>query len=99
MQLRNPHGSKGHEWKGDWCDDSEKWTERFINKLGNPEATADGIFWMDVMDFVEQYSYLYICRILGDGWTERRVVGEWRGPTAEGLPTRTNPNARLDFNP
>ena len=44
---------------------------------------------------------MYICRILDtdDGWKEVRVDGEWYGAAAEGLPTRTNPNARLDFNP
>ncbi len=25
MRLKNPHGSKGIEWMGDWSDDSEKW--------------------------------------------------------------------------
>ena len=56
---------------------------------------------MEVLDFVQQYSYLYICRILDtdDGWKEVRMEGRWQGASAEGLPSRKNPNARLDFNP
>jgi len=101
MQLRNPHGSAGEEWKGDWSDTCEKWDQRMRNKVGYQESQRDGVFWMEVLDFVQQYSYLYICRILDsdEGWKEIRVDGEWYGASAEGLPSRKNPNARLDFNP
>ena len=56
---------------------------------------------MEAIDFVQQYSYLYICRILDkdEGWKEVNIQDSWRGASAEGLPTRANPNARLDFNP
>lgn len=63
------------------------------------EDKDDGIFWMEVLDFVEQFSYLYICRILGDGWKEIRQLGEWKGLSAEGLPTRNYPQAKLNLNP
>lgn len=101
VQLRNPHGSAGAEWKGDWADDDlDKWTERMRLKLSF-EQKNDGVFWMDVLDFIEQYSFLYICRNLSpeDGWVENVIEDKWLGPTAEGLPTRAHPNARLDFNP
>lgn len=49
----------------------DKWTERMKNRL-KFEDKDDGIFWMEVLDFVEQFNYLYICRILGDGWKEIR---------------------------
>jgi hypothetical protein len=100
MQLRNPHGSTGVEWNGDWSDGSEKWNARVKNKLGYSES-ADGAFWMSALDFVQQYSYLYICRILeeDDGWVEIPIVDAWKGGSAEGLPSRANPNPRLDFNP
>lgn len=99
VQLRNPHGARGDEWKGDWSDSSLKWTQRMRNKVKYTES-SDGVFWMDVLDFVQQYSYLYICRILDEGWTEARSVnGCWIGASAEGLPSRNRPNARLDFNP
>ena len=52
---------------------------------------------MKVDDLLEQYSYVYICRILNpiEGWVEKRMKGEWRGESAEGLPTRGNPKAKL----
>ena len=100
VQIRNPHGHGGSEWKGDWCDGSEKWNERMKNKL-NFSDKEDGVFWMDVLDFVQQYATLSVCRILKeeDGWKEIKINDEWIGKSAEGLPTKTNPNARLDFNP
>jgi hypothetical protein len=52
MQLRNPHGSAGVEWKGDWSDTCEKWTTRMQNKIGYTDATADGVFWMEALDFI-----------------------------------------------
>ena len=56
---------------------------------------------MDVYDFVEQYSFLYVCRILSEnmGWKKANIPGEWKGPSAEGLPSRANPSARLELNP
>jgi hypothetical protein len=26
IKLRNPHGYRGAEWRGDWADESEQWT-------------------------------------------------------------------------
>jgi hypothetical protein len=74
------------------------------NKLGyNPIESQDGVFWMDVYDFIQQYSYLYICRILKDGPTDpwKKLIhdGAWKGPSAEGLPTKAYPGARLELNP
>jgi hypothetical protein len=50
--LRNPHGSAGVEWNGDWSDSSEKWDERMKNKISF-ESSTDGVFWMEVLDFVQ----------------------------------------------
>lgn len=72
------------------------------NKLAyEPRDHEDGVFWMDAYDFVQQYSYLYICRVLSEsmGWKRQEVSAEWRGATAEGLPSRANPGARLELNP
>ena len=43
--LRNPWG-KG-EWKGDWSDSSDFWTDRIRNKY-NVKEKNDGIFYMSV---------------------------------------------------
>ena len=100
MQLRNPHGSRGVEWSGEWSDDSDQWNTRYKSKL-KFEKKNDGVFWMEVDDFIENYSFLYICQVLDKkaGWIEKRVPGAWSGESAEGLPTRNNPKAKLAKNP
>lgn len=97
IKIRNPHGSRGVEWNGDWGDDSEMWDQRAINKC-NHENESDGVFWMDVDDFTEQFSYIYICRMV-KGWKHADAKSEWRGESAEGLPSRRNPKAKLEKNP
>ncbi len=54
---------------------------------------------MEVDDFVENYAYLYVCRLLRGDWVEKRLKSAWKGRTAEGLPTPKNRCARLDLNP
>lgn len=93
--MRNPHGDRGAEWQGDWCDDDvDKWTLRMKNMLKH-EKRDDGIFWMDFLQFVENYAYLYICRLLEGGWKKETIRGTWKGKSAEGF----RPDARFDFNP
>jgi hypothetical protein len=88
------------EWSGDWSDDSLKWNKRLKTKL-NLMQKHDGVFWMSLEDFIENYSFLYICRILKEkaGWKEAKLESEWKGPTAEGLPNRANPKAKMEKNP
>jgi len=80
------------------CD---KWDHRMRNKLNYHDTGTDGVFWMEIIDFTQQFSNLYVCRLLDEkeGWKEFKVRGKWEGASAEGLPSRANPNARLDFNP
>uniref|UniRef100_A0A7S0FDJ7 Calpain catalytic domain-containing protein n=1 Tax=Pyrodinium bahamense TaxID=73915 RepID=A0A7S0FDJ7_9DINO len=82
LQLRNPWGEK--EWKGRWSDsDKSSWTQRMRKKLDYKDVD-DGTFWMAFEDFVNHYSTLYICRVLGDDWQRQGVYGSWRGVTAGG---------------
>ena len=53
VKLRNPWG-KG-EWKGDWCDDSYKWTNKLKREL-NYQSDDDGVFFMTYNDFIKYYS-------------------------------------------
>ena len=74
MQLRNPHGAKQTtlEWTGDWGDDSDQWTTKAkatLNYEPMTEDQTDGIFWMNHVDFLSNFSYLYACRILS-GWNK-----------------------------
>jgi calpain-15 len=55
--LRNPWGS--HEWKGDWSDQSDCWTEE-TKKICNWSDKNDGIFWMPVDEFVKEYENIFI---------------------------------------
>ena len=97
--IRNPHG-RG-EWKGDWSDDSELWNNRMKNVTGQKEFLEDGIFWMDFNDFVEEFDTIYICRVYNEdsGWFGTLTHGKWEGQYAEGVPTRENPQAKLEKNP
>lgn len=97
INLRNPHGNKGVEWTGDWSDDSNMWSQRAKNKC-NYVDEVDGVFWMDLDDFIDNYSYLYVCRLL-NSWNKEEIEDEWVGESAEGLPNAKNRNARLDLNP
>jgi hypothetical protein len=50
--LRNPWGS--YEWKGDWSDNSDKWTPE-LKKLLGVEGKDDGVFYMTFDDFLEYF--------------------------------------------
>lgn len=62
IKLRNPHGSRGIEWKGDWSDNSLKWTEE-VKKTVNLEIAEDGIFFMSFDDFLYEFKCVYVCRL------------------------------------
>ena len=68
IKLRNPHGSKGVEWKGDWSDQSGKWNEE-MKKMVGLEVKEDGIFFMGFEDFLYEFKCAYVCRIFEKkGW-------------------------------
>lgn len=70
IQLRNPHGNNGAEWKGDWSDNSYKWTQR-LKTLGKIQFKDDGVFWMSQEDFIFNFRALYLCKIFPtDIWTQ-----------------------------
>ena len=52
LQIRNPWGK--FEWKGDWGDSSDKWTDELKLALGWVHAD-DGCFWMCLEDFKLYY--------------------------------------------
>jgi hypothetical protein len=76
------------------------------DKFESKDADAvpfDGIFWMEISDFVTQFAYLYICRTLSeaDGWKMHVLPDEeWLPPYNEGVPDpKVNPNANIEKNP
>lgn len=49
------HYIRRFEWKGDWSDNSSKWTPDVIRQVQNFTRADDGTFWMSVNDFVRFY--------------------------------------------
>lgn len=77
IKLKNPHGSNGVEWNGDFSDESESMTKRMMKKLDHVQAN-DGIFWMKIEDFVTEYRVLYICAVFNDKWKYFEAIrGNW----------------------
>lgn len=48
-----------------------------MNKIGyTPDKSGpDGVFWMNIEDFVWEFKYLYICRLLEEknGWKKANL--------------------------
>ena len=64
LKLRNPWGN--FEWKGDWGDESDKWTPELKEQVGFEEAADDGAFWFGLDDFVKYFGRVQICKIDDD---------------------------------
>ena len=60
IKLRNPWGEQ--EWKGKWGDNSSCWTKEYKNYFGF-EKNKDGIFWIDINDYIDNFNGTYICNI------------------------------------
>ena len=59
LKLRNPFGEG--EWTGDYSDNSEKWTDDLKQKFGFEGAKDDGIFFIEMNDFVKYFQVVTIC--------------------------------------
>lgn len=99
LQVRNPWG-KG-EWKGDWSDRSAKWTTRNRNLLNWHDVKDEGIFWIDINDYVREFDSIYVCRDFTDAasWKTLEINDSWTGSYAEGLPNSGNPRAKMEKSP
>ncbi|KAF9969489.1 hypothetical protein BGZ73_008144 [Actinomortierella ambigua] len=71
VHIRNPWGE--HEWKGDWSDDSDKWTPAAIRAL-NAYNKNDGKFWMSYKDFLRIWTTVDRCRVFDASWS---VANSW----------------------
>ena len=61
LKLRNPWGEG--EWNGKWSDNSPYWTDEY-KKYFNFKKSNDGIFWIDISDYIKNFDATYICYIL-----------------------------------
>lgn len=66
--LRNPWG--GHEWNGDYSDESPKWTPELKEGLGWKNAD-DGTFWMSEDDFFRYFTQVEVSLPLQPEWFSR----------------------------
>ena len=58
--LRNPWGS--FEWKGDWSDASDLWTDELKESVGFVDRD-DGAFWMSYTDMRKYFTNIDVCKI------------------------------------
>jgi calpain-15 len=71
LQLRNPWGS--FEWDGAWSDKSSMWADhpsvsKACKRVGIVTDAEDGLFWMEMGDFVRYYAHVDVCyRKVGTG--------------------------------
>lgn len=63
VKLRNPWGSG--EWTGDYSDKSSKWTPQLKQQMGWSNED-DGIFFMPVRNFMEEFETAAICHYRDD---------------------------------
>jgi calpain-15 len=61
VRIRNPWGKK--EWKGDFSDNSDKWTTALRRRLGDCGFTKnDGTFWMSYEDMMERFHHMDVAK-------------------------------------
>ena len=72
LKLRNPWGNT--EWKGDWSDDSDKWTPELKAEVGFTEEN-DGTFFIAERDYKKFYCQSTICHMVdGNDHSSSRVT-------------------------
>jgi len=61
VQIRNPWGYR--EWKGDWSDSSNLWTDEAKIAFGFGNKKDDGLFWMAWEDYLMCYEVTEMCKV------------------------------------
>ena len=59
IKLSNPWGK--YEWKGRWSEGSNVWTQELKKELSYRDEN-DGIFWMNIEDFIDNFGQISVCR-------------------------------------
>lgn len=54
VQIRNTWAP--FEWDGEWSDNSPLWTDDVVKKVGFVPAKEEGLFWMNLDDFVNEFT-------------------------------------------
>jgi len=66
IKMRNPW--KNFEWKGDWSDNSDLWTEEIKKQLQYVPNPNDGIFYMTIYDYNKYFPVTWLCRYKRDNY-------------------------------
>jgi hypothetical protein len=67
VEIRNPWGWSGDEWKGKWSDSWSGWTPQLKTKYNiTPQNQNDGRFFMNYQDFKEYFDYCTVCKVHDD---------------------------------
>ena len=61
LKIKNPWGCK--EWKGDFGNNSNLWSEKLKNEVNFDKIKIDGIFYMTFEDFTYFYPWTFFCKI------------------------------------
>ena len=72
LQIRNPWGFM--EWSGKWSDKSAQWTQDIQEQVGFKCDENDGVFYMELDDFVDFFVSTDICYIQYSSKTKMYVV-------------------------
>ena len=65
--MRNPWGKENY--KGDWADDSDKWTDDLRKEVDLKSDKKDGFFYMSIEDFTKSF-YISTVNYDTEGWYE-----------------------------
>ena len=98
IRLRNPWGNQ-NEWNGEFCDGHPSWNKYFtdetIKSLGHTYQ-ADGEFWMQLEDFMENFERVEVCHLIPEMeipgttrtkyWTAHGFHGKWTKDVTAGGP-------------
>jgi len=74
IQLQNPWHSG--EWTGRFSDESNFWTEE-LKRQAKHTIANDGLFWMDVEDFIGHFDTVDACSIDPPGMIALTENGSW----------------------
>ncbi|KXZ42225.1 hypothetical protein GPECTOR_179g249 [Gonium pectorale] len=88
IQVRNPHGSGGLEWSGDWSDRSTLWAKHPevasavgyvppVSVTASSGAATDGYFWMEWRDFVLHFKEVTFCCANGFDYVDDDPSAGW----------------------
>lgn len=64
LEIRNPWGWGGTEWKGDWSDSWKGWPAEEKKRFNIP--SDDGRFFMSFKDFMKFFDYVTVCMMNND---------------------------------